>query len=84
MVKYLREELILSRSLNDHQAKRIVNYLCPTSVGHHLGKIKKRFFLNFIRTFGFDILGLDVHDCELVSFSTQLQPGNVITIEPGK
>ncbi len=29
-------------------------------------------------------IGLDVHDCESVSFYEQLQAGNVITIEPGK
>lgn len=40
MVKYLREELILSRTLDDQQAKKIINYLSPTSVSHHLGKIK--------------------------------------------
>lgn len=38
MVKYLREELILSRTLDDQQAKKIINYLSPTSVSHHLGK----------------------------------------------
>lgn len=38
MIKYLREELILSRTLDDQQAKKIINYLSPTSVSHHLGK----------------------------------------------
>ena len=38
MIKYLREEFILSRTIDDYQAKRIVNFLCPTSVSHHLGK----------------------------------------------
>ncbi|UJR10043.1 hypothetical protein I4U23_014265 [Adineta vaga] len=63
MIKYLREESILSRSIDDLHAKTIVNYLCPTSASHHLG--------------------LDVHDCEAIPFSQILQPGNVITIEPG-
>jgi len=38
MIKYLREELILSRTIDDHHAKIIINYLSPTSVSHHLGK----------------------------------------------
>ena len=38
MIKYLREELILSRTIDDGHAKRIVNFFCPTSVSHHLGK----------------------------------------------
>jgi hypothetical protein len=38
MIKYLREELILSRTIDDHHAKRIIHYLSPTSVSHHLGK----------------------------------------------
>ena len=63
MIQYLREERILSRTCDDHEARHIVNYLCPTSVSHHLG--------------------LDVHDCELIPSSEALQPGNVITIEPG-
>ncbi|CAF1349544.1 unnamed protein product [Adineta steineri] len=63
MIKYLREEFILSRTIDDDHAKRIINYLCPTSVSHHLG--------------------LDVHDCESISFSEKLESGNVITIEPG-
>ncbi|CAF0860779.1 unnamed protein product [Adineta ricciae] len=37
MIKYLREEFILSRSIDERDAKRIVNDLCPTSVSHHLG-----------------------------------------------
>ena len=63
MIKYLREESILSRTIEDENAKNIVNRLCPTSVAHHLG--------------------LDVHDCESISFFDKLRPGNVITIEPG-
>lgn len=42
LVKYLREELILSRTIDDHHAKRIINYLSPTSVSHHLGKFPKK------------------------------------------
>ena len=64
LIKYLREELILSRTIDDYQAKTIINYLSPTSVSHHLG--------------------LDVHDCEYLSFTQPLETGNVITIEPGK
>ncbi|CAF3392688.1 unnamed protein product [Rotaria socialis] len=63
MIKYLREESILLRTIDDHYAKNIIRVLCPTGVSHHLG--------------------LDVHDCELYSTSQQLQPGNIITIEPG-
>jgi intermediate cleaving peptidase 55 len=64
LIKYLREELILSHTIDDYHAKRIINYLSPTSVSHHLG--------------------LDVHDCESLSFTQSLEKGNVITIEPGK
>ena len=39
MIKYLREELILSKTIDDYHAARIINFLCPTSVSHHLGKI---------------------------------------------
>ena len=63
LIKYLREEMILSRTIDKYQAKRIIDYLSPTGVSHHLG--------------------LDVHDCEALAFSESLQPGNVITIEPG-
>ena len=79
MIKYLREELILSRTLDDHRAKEIINYLSPTSVSHHLGKNKEYRDISIIID-----LGLDVHDCESLSFSQPLQSGNVVTIEPGK
>lgn len=41
LIKYLREESILSRTIDDQHAKQIINYLSPTSVGHHLGKTTK-------------------------------------------
>lgn len=44
LIKYLREELILSRKVDDDHAKRIVSYLSPTSVSHHLGKSKQTFY----------------------------------------
>ncbi len=37
IIKYLREELIFSRKIDDNHAKRIINFLSPTSVTHHLG-----------------------------------------------
>jgi Xaa-Pro aminopeptidase len=80
MIKYLREELILSRTIDDNQAKRIIKFLSPTSVSHHLG-------MKRISSIDYDIFvytGLDIHDCESISFSQSLQTGNVITIEPGK
>ncbi|CAF4824349.1 unnamed protein product, partial [Rotaria magnacalcarata] len=63
MIKYLREESIFPRAIEDYHAKNLIHVLCPTGVSHHLG--------------------LDVHDCDLYSASEQLQPGNIITIEPG-
>ena len=43
---------------------------------------QQKLFIDF-EAFVID-LGLDVHDCESLSFSHPLQSGNVITIEPGK
>ncbi|CAF3384454.1 unnamed protein product [Rotaria socialis] len=63
MTKYLREESIFPRAIDDYHAKNLIHVLCPTGVSHHLG--------------------LDVHDCDLYSSSEKLQPGNIITIEPG-
>ncbi len=40
-------------------------------------------FIKLILKF-FLYTGLDVHDCESISFSEQLQIGNVLTIEPGR
>jgi len=37
LIKYLREEMILSRTIDKYQAKRIIDYLSPTGVSHHLG-----------------------------------------------
>jgi len=37
-MKYLREEFILSRTIDDNDAKKIIKFLSPTSVTHHLGK----------------------------------------------
>lgn len=37
LIKYLREELILSRTIDDQHARTIIKYLSPTSVSHHLG-----------------------------------------------
>ena len=37
MIKYLREESILSRTIDDRQANVIIKKLCPTSASHHLG-----------------------------------------------
>ncbi|CAF2975117.1 unnamed protein product [Rotaria sp. Silwood2] len=37
MIKYLREENILSKTIDEYYAKNIIHVLCPTGVSHHLG-----------------------------------------------
>lgn len=37
MIKYLREESILSQKIDDYEAKNLIHILCPTGVSHHLG-----------------------------------------------
>ncbi|CAF3608829.1 unnamed protein product [Rotaria sp. Silwood1] len=37
MIKYLREENILSRTIDENYAKNIIHILCPTGTSHHLG-----------------------------------------------
>ena len=41
MLKYLREESILSKTLSDAQERRIIKHLCPTSASHHLGEMRR-------------------------------------------
>jgi hypothetical protein len=74
MIKYFKwRTYFITNNIDDHHAKRIINFLCPTSVSHYLGK-EIVYLINFNRLY----LGLDIHDWESISYSEQLQPGNVL------
>jgi Xaa-Pro aminopeptidase len=81
-------ETIDSKNLNHFPMEILskVNKYCPHDIGHYLGELfkfnLKRLFI-FLLIYIFIYEGLDVHDCPEISKRLQLEPGAVITIEPG-